>query len=206
MPSPVELEIRARLESLVSELTALIHTDALERLGSALEGEPTSGTVRARTTVATSSRRKGAKRAPKELNALVEQLGAFVVKRPGLRIEQIGKALGIATRELVLPVKKLLRAKRISTKGQRRATTYYPAGAGRRAAAAPAKGRQRVKRAKSSKSARKPVRRSTRTAKKVKPKARTKVKAKVRPQAPVSPKPAAPPEPTASAPKTEPTS
>ena len=42
-------------------------------------------------------------------------------------MEAIGKALGTPTKELNLPVKKLLSAKRIRTKGEKRATEYFPA-------------------------------------------------------------------------------
>jgi predicted transcriptional regulator len=60
------------------------------------------------------------------LEALTEKLGAFIKKNPGQRIEQIGKALGTPTKELALPVKKLLAAKRIATRGQKRSTKYFP--------------------------------------------------------------------------------
>ena len=42
-------------------------------------------------------------------------------------MEAIGKALSTPTRDLNLPVKKLLAAKRISVKGLKRATEYFPA-------------------------------------------------------------------------------
>jgi hypothetical protein len=61
----------------------------------------------------------------KELLGLVKKLHSFVAKNPGQRIEQVGKALGVATKELVLLVKKLVGEKKLSTKGQKRATTYF---------------------------------------------------------------------------------
>jgi hypothetical protein len=42
-------------------------------------------------------------------------------------MEAIGKALGVPTRELNLPIKKLLAAKRVKTQGHKRATEYFPA-------------------------------------------------------------------------------
>jgi hypothetical protein len=39
---------------------------------------------------------------------------------------EIGKALNTSTKELALPVKKLVGAKPLSTKRQKRATTYFP--------------------------------------------------------------------------------
>jgi hypothetical protein len=40
--------------------------------------------------------------------------------------EHAPQALADPRKELALPVKKLLAAKKLSTKGQKRATTYFP--------------------------------------------------------------------------------
>jgi hypothetical protein len=76
---------------------------------------------------APAKRPSGAKRPPAELAKLTEKLGEYIKAHPGLRIEPIGKALNIATKELTLPVKKLLAAKKIRSEGQKRATEYFPA-------------------------------------------------------------------------------
>lgn len=86
-------------------------------------GRSTRGRPKGRPAAA--RRSKGAKRSPEELEALTKQLLAAIKKTPGQRIEHIGKAIGMATKELALPVKKLIAEKKISTKGQRRATTYF---------------------------------------------------------------------------------
>jgi hypothetical protein len=129
---PVDSEIRARVEAFAADLIDLIKASALDVVHAAL-GQPQAGRRRSSFGGAApgsfSAREKGAKRDPQELDALVERLSAFVIKNPGKRIEEIGGELAIATKELALPVKKLIAAKRITTKGQRRATTYYPAGA-----------------------------------------------------------------------------
>lgn len=145
---PVESEIRARVEAFAADLVNLIKSSALDVVHEAL-GQPQDGRRRGSLGGAAvsllSGREKGAKRDPQVLEALVEKLGAFVIKNPGKRIEEIGSELSIATKELALPVKKLIAAKRITTKGQRRATTYYPAGgrgAGKPADKPKASGRQ----------------------------------------------------------------
>ena len=69
----------------------------------------------------------GAKRPPAELAKLVDRLGEYIKANPGRRMEVIAKALGEPTKDLNLPVKKLLTAKKIRSEGHKRATEYFPA-------------------------------------------------------------------------------
>jgi hypothetical protein len=69
---------------------------------------------------------RGAKRRPEDLEALCNQFASFVKSHPGLRIEQINKELGTSTKELALPIRKLIAESRITAKGQKRSTTYFP--------------------------------------------------------------------------------
>jgi len=134
---PVESTIRSRVEAFASELVTLIRAEAVEMLESALGAGKTARMAlpgRAPAARRAALHPKGQKRDPNVLAALVEKLAQFVSKNPGQRIEQISKALGVPTKDLVLPVKKLILEKRIKTKGQKRATTYFPGGT-----AAPAK-------------------------------------------------------------------
>jgi hypothetical protein len=132
MPNDVEAEIRARLEQFASQLTTLIQESAMSRVADAFSGGAPARRGRRAQSATPAPRatrgKKGQKRDPELLEALTEKLGAFITKNPGLRIEQIGKSLGVATKDLALPVKKLVAAKRVSTKGQKRATTYFSGG------------------------------------------------------------------------------
>jgi hypothetical protein len=136
MPTNVEAEIRARLEQFAAKLTSLIQRSAMSSVedafagGSAPAGRGRRAAAAAAPSLRAAGARKGQKRDPRLLEALTEKLGGYIAKNPGLRIEQIGEALGVATKDLALPVKKLIAAKRVSTKGQKRATTYF-AGGGR---------------------------------------------------------------------------
>jgi predicted transcriptional regulator len=71
-------------------------------------------------------RAPGEKRPPAELAKLTERLGEYIKSNPGRRMEAIGKAIGMPTRELNLPIKKLLAAKKIRSEGHKRATEYFP--------------------------------------------------------------------------------
>jgi hypothetical protein len=68
---------------------------------------------------------KGQKRAPEDIAALTNDLRLYIAKNPGQRIEQIGKALGVPTKELALPARKLIAAGQVRTKGEKRATEYH---------------------------------------------------------------------------------
>jgi len=70
--------------------------------------------------------RPGAKRSAEDLEALSTKFATFVKAHPGLRIEQINKELGTTTKDLALPIRKLVADKVISAKGQKRSTTYLP--------------------------------------------------------------------------------
>jgi len=69
---------------------------------------------------------RGGKRTSADLEALSERFGTFVKANPGLRIEQINKQLGTTTKDLALPIRKLISEGAIVAKGQKRSTTYFP--------------------------------------------------------------------------------
>ena len=70
-------------------------------------------------------RGRGAKRSADELDQLADQFQAYVAKHPGLRIEQINKELGTTTKDLALPIRKLIADGSLKTKGAKRSTTYF---------------------------------------------------------------------------------
>jgi len=140
MPT-VNDQIRERVEAFAEELTELIRAAAMETVASALgEGAVGGGRGRGRGRRAAAavavrvgrrgaraaSREKGAKRPPQEIEKLTAKLGDYVKSNPGQRIEQIAKGMGTSTKELNLPVKKLIATKAIKTRGQKRATQYFP--------------------------------------------------------------------------------
>ncbi len=76
-----------------------------------------------------SSARKGgrlARRSPEDLAKVVDQIVAVLEKHPdGLRAEEIREAIGVSAKELPRPLGDALDGKRITKKGQKRATTYF---------------------------------------------------------------------------------
>jgi hypothetical protein len=127
--------IRAALDAFVNDLSSLIQEAALESVEQALSEASTipgrgRGARGARASAPSfvslsQNRKKGAKRTPEELEQLIKKLHGYIAKNPGQRIEQIAQGLDISTKELNLPAKKLISEKKLSTKGQKRATTYF---------------------------------------------------------------------------------
>lgn len=72
------------------------------------------------------SLRPGEKRTPRALDQITEQLFNYINSNAGQSIEQIATSLAASTKELSLPIRKLLGGQRIGSKGQKRATRYFP--------------------------------------------------------------------------------
>ena len=128
--SNIDDEVRDAVESFVEQLKGLIQRAALESVQTALTGgNPTSlrGSKRPLRRVAAEATRYEAisKRSPAELAALIKKLHGHIAKHPGLRIEKISSGLGLPTKALVLPVKRLISERKVTTKGQKRATVYF---------------------------------------------------------------------------------
>jgi hypothetical protein len=127
----IDDRIRGMLEAFAGDLANLIRESAMQSVRDALGGEaPARGGRRGGgvAAAAPASRRlpKGAKRPPDEIVKLTSRLLDYVKTNKGERIEQIAKGMGVSTRELNLPVKKLIAGKSIRTRGQKRATQYFP--------------------------------------------------------------------------------
>jgi hypothetical protein len=120
------------INEFVAKVRAITREEAMVAMrnaftdGAAPAASPWAGRARAGKAARGGRRAKGQKRDPRELEALVQKLAAFIKSKPGQRIEQIGAALQVPTKELALPAKKLLAAKKIRTRGNRRATKYFP--------------------------------------------------------------------------------
>lgn len=124
--SEIERRIREKIETFVGELNELVREAALDAVSEALgstsrrpkRGAPSKPRAR--------SRGPGQKRSQSEIDRMAKSLASYVDKHPGEGAITIAKALGMTTKDLVLPMKKLLASGQLMTKGQKRATKYYP--------------------------------------------------------------------------------
>lgn len=120
----LDRQIRAHVEAFVDEITKLVRKAALDAVSDALGGKVAAPKV-ARPTRARKAADKGRKRSPKELEKVSASILLFLEEHQGSGAIQIARGLGVATKDLVLPVKKLLSAGTLTSKGQKRATKYY---------------------------------------------------------------------------------
>jgi hypothetical protein len=137
--TPIDNAVRARIETFTAEISALVRASALEAVHNALgatltvaPAEPAKrGPGRPRKSgqpspiVQAKRGGKRAKRTPEDVAKMGEQVVAYVAKHPGESVEQIGKALGEKTKDLALPIIRMIEAKKLKTKGERRGTKYF---------------------------------------------------------------------------------
>jgi hypothetical protein len=141
-------QIQARVDAFAAELTTLIRRAALEAVQTALVAAPAAKTAkpaaappvkstprppstgalpRPKAPPARARREalgKGKKRDTAELAKLGERLFDYIKAHPGERMEVIQAALGVPSKDLAFPVRKLRSANRIVSKGQKQSTTY----------------------------------------------------------------------------------
>lgn len=138
--SGTQSRVQSIIDRFVIELTTVAREEAARVVLGGLGGSlrPSTGPTR--------NGHQGAKRSSESLALLEEKLVSFVAKHPGLRVEQINKELGTSTKDLALPIKKLIAGRRIRAEGARRATKYFTAG--KKTLATAAKKTKRSKRSK----------------------------------------------------------
>jgi DNA-binding NtrC family response regulator len=150
----IDTQIKNRVDAFVGELSALVKKAALEAVANTLKGEsaapsvakapaakkrapaapaapvkaPAKAAKAAPAPAAAAKRKAGQKRSPDEIAKTTEKLLGYITKNSGQRIEEIAKGVGSSTKELTLPIKKLLNDKKINAKGEKRATRYFVAG------------------------------------------------------------------------------
>lgn len=123
--TPIITEYTQKLEAAVEAAI----TNITDQLRGAISAAPAAPAARRGVSRSAKPSVKGAKRSPEALELLTRDILKAIRAVPGEGIEKIATRMGVSTRELALPMKKLGAAKSIHTKGQKRATRYYPRGA-----------------------------------------------------------------------------
>jgi len=135
-----EARIRELTDQFVSELSVVIHEAALSAVQDAIED--ISGTTaprrkkrgkkagrkkasRKKTGKKRGRRGKRIRRSPDDVAAMERSILDQVSRNPGCGATELSEALGVETKDLRLPIKNLIAAKKLKTKGQRRGTKYF---------------------------------------------------------------------------------
>ena len=136
--SDFQNEMNHAVQGFVAQIAELARRAALDTLESAFGsrgggGGGRNGGGRAALVALTGGARagrprggRGAKRTAADLEMLSDKFASYVKANPGLRIEQINKELGTTTKDLALPIRKLIADGKVTAKGQKRSTTYFP--------------------------------------------------------------------------------
>jgi|SRR6478609_3578406 len=121
MQSPA---IQAALNNLVETIRTSLMAEFLELLRNGKPAQPKLGR-KARLLSAPAPIKKGGRRSSTAVEEVGKQIVAHLKKNPDSKVEHIATALGdYSSKDLALPIKKLLADKLIAKKGQRRGTTY----------------------------------------------------------------------------------
>ena len=149
----IESEIRSLVDSFVHEVSARVRQAALDSLRQAIEGNAAAPARRGRkpgrraapvAAAAGTPGRRGRKPSAASVQAAAD-LQSHVAAHPGLRLEEIGAALGQDTKGLKGPAARLVRDGILRTEGARRGTRYFP-GSGKSAAGGKGRGKAKGKR------------------------------------------------------------
>jgi len=119
-----EGELRSLVDAFVSEISARVRQATLDSLRQAIEGSAAPASRRARVAAPATPGRRGRKPSAASVQAAAD-LEAHVRSHPGLRLEQIGAALGQDTQGLKGPAARLVRDGILRTEGRRRGTRYF---------------------------------------------------------------------------------
>jgi hypothetical protein len=123
--SDFQNELNRVVSGFVTQVTELARRAAIDTLESALGRRTRLANGHARTALRGGG---GGKRTSDEIERLAESFHGYVAKHPGMRIEQINKELGTTTKDLALPIRKLIADGAVKTKGAKRSTTYFSRG------------------------------------------------------------------------------
>jgi len=120
--SDFETEIEKVVRGFVAQVADLARRAALETLSTALGSSDKRSSSAASRAPATG---RGGRRRSGEMDQMRDTILDHVKKNPGLRTEQLGKALGATTKELARPIRQLVSEGSLKTKGQRRGMQYF---------------------------------------------------------------------------------
>ena len=131
MANNIQQQIEARVQAFVREVSELVRTSAMQAVADALGGS--AGARRGRPvdsknaapTAAKGGRAKRGKRTSEQVDSMAARILEHVKKNPGANVTGMAKAFNLKSKDLTLPIGKLMASKKLKTTGQRRGTKYH---------------------------------------------------------------------------------
>lgn len=123
----LQAQIEERINEMVGDVLVLIRRAASDAVNNALSG--TTAASGAKAEPKRGKRRASqprARRSPEELSALCERLYQKIDEQPGKGMAVYAEALGTAVRDLGVVMKRLKKAGRVRSLGQRDRMQYFP--------------------------------------------------------------------------------
>lgn len=149
MEQRIQRAVEKFAAGLAKEITSVIYDDLIDDLQkqratnkglpaptngktpSKRNGKPIAKKAAAQKTAAkkvATRKTNGTKRTSEQVERLAARALTAVTKSPGMNVGEISKVVKASTKDLALPMRKLIEGKTIRTKGERSATTYFPKG------------------------------------------------------------------------------
>ena len=132
---PTTSEIQTLVQNFTSELSQVMRRAALEEVHAKLSlviGDITPkrrGPGRPRATVSKGvvrlKRGRPGKFSPEQMDRMGSSILSFLKTTPGARSPQLSAAMKLDAKTLRIPLKALIKAKKIKVKGQKRGTMYF---------------------------------------------------------------------------------
>jgi len=123
----LQAQIEERINEMVGDVLVLIRRAANDAVNNALSGTPATGGAKAGSKRGKRRVSKPqARRSPEELSALCERLYQAIDEQPGQGMAVYAEVLAVAGRDLGVVVKRLRKAGRVRTIGERDRTRYFP--------------------------------------------------------------------------------
>jgi hypothetical protein len=130
---PTTPSIESLVQTFANELSQVMRRAAMEEVHAKLRlaiGDVTANRSRRRATVAkgvvrTGKRGRPGKFTPEQMDKMGATIVGLLKKTPGARSDQLGAAMKMDSKTLRIPLKALIKAKKIKVRGQKRGTTYF---------------------------------------------------------------------------------
>ena len=130
MPSTTtQAQLKASVDSFVAELTTLIQQSTIESIQEAIGGAlaaPKRASKAPTRRKAPARPKKRVRRSSANVEAMTGKIAAYVTANPGCAVSDIAGSLGVTTKDVRLPIQKLMGDGAIKVTGQKRGTRYHP--------------------------------------------------------------------------------